>query len=152
MCQNVLWIIQMKHYISSHWLNQQMHVGIKKHLLGTICYKKPCPDCVILLESMVILQIIPFVQLLHATRLFEAKVDEQLIMQRTGHTSTAVRSYKRVGEKLRAVTSDALNGKADVKVKMDQTKQQEKPLNENVLPGINIVGASNCTINIDYNH
>ena len=78
-----------------------------------------------------------------ATRLFEAKVDEQLIMQRTGHTSTAVRSYKRVGEKLRAVTSDVLNGKADVKVKMDQTKQQEKPLNENVPPGINIVGASN---------
>ena len=29
-----------------------------------------------------------------ATRLFEARVDEQLIMQRTGHTSTAVRSYK----------------------------------------------------------
>ena len=87
-----------------------------------------------------------------ATRLFEAKVDEQLIMQRTGHTSTAVRSYKRVGEKLRAVTSDVLNGKADVKVKMDQTKQQEKPVNENVPPGINIVGASNCTININYNH
>ena len=29
-----------------------------------------------------------------ATRLFEACVDEQLIMQRTGHSSTAVRTYK----------------------------------------------------------
>ena len=29
-----------------------------------------------------------------ATRLFEAKVDEQLIMQRTGHSSNAVRTYK----------------------------------------------------------
>ena len=45
-----------------------------------------------------------------ATRLFEAKVDEQLIMHRTGHSTTSgVRSYKRVGEKLRAVTSDVLN-------------------------------------------
>ena len=46
-----------------------------------------------------------------ATRLFEAGTDEQLIMQRTGHSTTAgVRSYKSVGEKLRATTSDALNG------------------------------------------
>lgn len=45
-----------------------------------------------------------------ATRLFEAKVDEQLIMQRTGHSTTAgVRSYKRIGEKLKTVTSDVLN-------------------------------------------
>ena len=96
-----------------------------------------------------------------ATRLFEAKVDEQLIMHRTGHTSTAVRSYKRVGEKLRAVTSDVLNGRAntmDVKVEKDnkvQAKLQGKPVNvkdENVPPGINVVGASNCTININYNH
>lgn len=45
-----------------------------------------------------------------ATRLFEAGIDEQLIMQRTGHSSnTGVRSYKRVGEKLRQITSDVLN-------------------------------------------
>ena len=141
----------MKHYISSHWLNQQMHVGIKKHLLGTICYKNTVRQ---LCESA------RFdghftnhsLRATTATRLFEAKVDKQLIMQRTGHTSTAVRSYKCVGEKLRAVTSDVLNGRADVKVKMDQTKQQEKPVNENVPPGINVVGASNCTININYSH
>jgi len=35
-----------------------------------------------------------------ATRLFEVGDDEQLIMQRKGHPSTAVRSCKRTGEKL----------------------------------------------------
>ena len=46
-----------------------------------------------------------------ATRLFEAGVDEQLIMLRTGHSTTSgVRSYKRVGEKLRSITSDVFNG------------------------------------------
>ena len=45
-----------------------------------------------------------------ATRLFEAGVNEQLIMQRTRHSTTAgMRSYKRIGEKLRWVTSDVLN-------------------------------------------
>ena len=45
-----------------------------------------------------------------ATRLFEAGVDEQLIIMRTGHSSvTRVRSYKRVGENLRATTSNVLN-------------------------------------------
>jgi len=74
-------------------------------------------------------------------------------MQRPGHASTAVRSYKRVGEKLRAITSDVLNGRADTKdTKVAtnnkvQTKLQEKPVNvkdENVPPGINAAGASNC--------
>ena len=51
-----------------------------------------------------------------ATRLFEAGVDEQLIMQHTGHSTTAaVRSYKRIGEKLRCVTSDVLNSEKKVK-------------------------------------
>ena len=45
-----------------------------------------------------------------ATRLFEAGVDEQLIMQRTGHSTTAgICSYKQVGEKLHSITSDVLN-------------------------------------------
>ena len=45
-----------------------------------------------------------------ATRLFKAGVDEQLIMQRTGHSTTAgVCSYKRVGEKLCSITSEVLN-------------------------------------------
>jgi len=42
------------------------------------------------------------------TRLFENNVDEQLIMQCTSHSTTSgVHSYKR---KLKAITSDVLNG------------------------------------------
>ena len=99
----------------------------------------------------------------NATRLFEAKVDEQLIMQRTGHSSNAVRAYKRVGEKLRTVTSDVLNGTVtttkdqDLKVSPDEKfKQHDKPdkteNQENMASGINLVGATNCTININYHH
>ena len=37
-------------------------------------------------------------------------------MQHTGHSTTAgVRSYKRIGEKLRCVTSDVLNSEKNVK-------------------------------------
>ena len=53
-----------------------------------------------------------------ATRLFEAKVDKQLIMQRTGHTSSAMRAHKHVDEKLRALTSDVLNGSGDKKMNL----------------------------------
>ena len=56
-----------------------------------------------------------------ATRLFEAGVDEQLIIQRTGHSSCAgICSYKRVGEKLHALTSDVLNA--------CDSKPNEKPV------------------------
>jgi integrase len=41
-----------------------------------------------------------------ATRLFEAGIDEQLIMHRTGHSTTSgVRMYKRASENLKAITS-----------------------------------------------
>ena len=44
------------------------------------------------------------------SRLFNAKVDEQLIMARTGHSSTkGVRSYKRANDQLLQDTSDVLN-------------------------------------------
>ena len=42
--------------------------------------------------------------------MFDAGVDEQLIMYRTGHSSSeGVRSYKRVTENLKEMTSDVLN-------------------------------------------
>ena len=98
-----------------------------------------------------------------ATRLFEAGIDEQLIMQRTGHTSTAVRAYKRIGEKLKAVTSDALNTALTAGEKEQDT--MPKPLNNegsckeikycdgmpNRCP-MNFAGASHFTVNINYNH
>ena len=51
-----------------------------------------------------------------ATRLFDAGVDEQLIMLRTGHRSTAgVRSYKRTTETLKKKTSQVLNDCSNLK-------------------------------------
>ena len=57
-----------------------------------------------------------------ATRLYDAEVDEQLIMSRTGHSSTeGVRAYKRASTKLKQVTSDVLNN------------PQRKPLKEHTV-------------------
>ena len=81
-------------------------------------------------------------------------------MQRTGHSSTAVQAYKRIGEKLKAVTSDALNTAGETK-----QDAMPKPLNNegcckeikycdgmpNRCP-MNFAGASHFTININYNH
>ena len=45
-----------------------------------------------------------------ATRLFHAGIDEQLIMERTGHHSVdGVRSYKRTSQQQVEVLSDVLN-------------------------------------------
>ena len=45
-----------------------------------------------------------------ATRLFDEGVDEQLIVDRTGHSSTdGVSTYKRTSDKLKELTSDVLN-------------------------------------------
>ena len=46
-----------------------------------------------------------------ATRLFEADVDEQLIKLKTGHTSDAVRSYKRPNDRQLCTISDIVAGK-----------------------------------------
>ncbi len=56
-----------------------------------------------------------------ATRLFDAGVDEQLIMSRTGHSSTAsVRSYKRISESLQDLTSSVLNSGVEKKCKTEE--------------------------------
>lgn len=46
-----------------------------------------------------------------ATRLFAANVDEQLIKLKTGHSSDAVRSYKRVNEKQLSNMTDVICNK-----------------------------------------
>ena len=92
-----------------------------------------------------------------ATRLFESNVDEQLIMQRTGHSTTSgVRSYKRIGEKLKNITSNVLNGSTGSTEKIGST---EKSLQNaecsadnkaaSSLPPMNLAGASNFTINFN---
>ncbi len=59
-----------------------------------------------------------------ATRLFDAQIDEQLIMSRTGHSSTdGVRAYKRVSTNLKQATSNVLNsGKIE-----DDCKELDSP-------------------------
>jgi integrase len=92
-----------------------------------------------------------------AIRLFDAGLDEQLIMALTGHTSSAgVRSYKRVTEHLKEKTSDILNLRA--------VESQSKPVDteklnqimiskENTDPAsakmahVSFSGASNFTVN-----
>ena len=89
-----------------------------------------------------------------ATRLFQNKVDEQLIMQRTGHSTSGVRSYKWIGENLRNVTSDVLNGttdkKSDIPCGADTalcTATDNKVVSS--FPAINLGGATNFTINFN---
>ena len=66
---------------------------------------------------------------LASTRLFNAQADEQLIMSRTGHSSTdGVRAYKRASNKLKKVTSDVLNWSKDETIKSASESQAEPPL------------------------
>jgi len=99
-----------------------------------------------------------------ATHLFEAGVDKQLIMQRTGHRSVkGVRSYKRMTDSLRKQTSDVLNSSTNLqakKPKLDVLKvelaasgdENAPPASDRTgvtssVPILNFSGASNFTIN-----
>jgi len=102
-----------------------------------------------------------------ATRLYSAGVDEQLIMDRTSHSSvTGVRTYKRKVEKLQEITSDVLNtankvGKSAEHSVYDQTPvlcnkaATDQPISDTQkvssgnLPSINVSGRSNITVNIN---
>ena len=101
-----------------------------------------------------------------ATRLFDAGVDEQLIMSRTGHSSAeGVRLYKRITENLREKTSDVLNTRAvkDVKASASSTetsmfKDDTDPVPQckenadptSVLSKILFSGATNFTVNLNF--
>ena len=55
------------------------------------------------------------------SRLYQSGVDEQLVMERTGHRSVeGVRSYKRTSEKQRQALSDILNQPAPVVTSLEQ--------------------------------
>ena len=93
------------------------------------------------------------------TRLFNARVDEQLIMSRTGHSSTAgVRAYKRTSEQLLEHTSDVLNKKTKLEssavhctssgVLGDVTNMQQSSLGLSGL-ALNMTG---CTVNFNINN
>lgn len=105
-----------------------------------------------------------------ATRLFEAGLDEQLIMLCTGHSSNAVvRSYKHTTKQLQEKTSEILNVRsADTKTedrsadtKSNPTTETKELCKENKeptcakipsnslaeIPPISFAGATNFTVN-----
>ena len=92
-----------------------------------------------------------------ATRMFDAGVDEQLIMSRTGHSSTVgVRSYKRITSSLKEKTSNVLNGPSGPDTSSTcQTTVDNNPINKendpaNVPSNINFSGATNFTVNFHF--
>ena len=60
-----------------------------------------------------------------ATRLYHAGVDEQMVMERTGHRSLeGVRTYKHTSKQQRAAILDILNLKKQCLESSDHTQQQ----------------------------
>ena len=80
-------------------------------------------------------------------------------MQRTGHSaSSGVRLYKRIGEKLKNITSEVLNGSTEKRIKSDvpSVAENENPISTatdnkvvSSFPAINLGGATNFTINFN---
>ena len=89
-----------------------------------------------------------------ATRLFDAGLDEQLIMARTGHSSSdGVRLYKRVTEHLREKTSDILNLRAvgaGCKPVCTKEKENADPATSAKMANISFAGASNFTVKLHF--
>ncbi len=100
------------------------------------------------------------------TRLFNARVDEQLIMSRTGHSSTAgVRAYKRTSEQLLEHTSDVLNKKTKLEnsvvhsssddhggVLGDVTNLQQNTRSTALGVSGLALNMSGCTVNVNINN
>ena len=91
-----------------------------------------------------------------ATRIFDASIDEQLIMHCTGHSSSVgVRSYKRITDSLKEKTSNVLNASTPPtkKEKVDSElrsvtfvdDKENKPMGP-PRHCINFAGAANFTV------
>ncbi len=71
-----------------------------------------------------------------ATRLYSSGIDEQLVMERTGHRSLeGVRSYKRTSTEQQETVSDILSN-------------AKKQCSESTLPVVNTTGSSDSSCNI----
>ena len=118
-----------------------MSFGIQTFYLATIVYRKLVPN---LFKAAGVDGYFTnhFLRATNATHLFEAHVDEQLIMERTGYSSTAVRSYKRIGNKLNSATSDALNKSISTTTNEVRREQgmKDTTMNETMSP-LNFAGA-----------
>lgn len=96
-----------------------------------------------------------------ATRLYDARVDEDTIMQRTGHRSSqGIRTYKRETEKLKMLSSNVLNqveghkkAKLDTCGNSDGEDRENRPSSSTKpIPHMDFGNASNITINFNYNN
>jgi len=74
--------------------------------------------CVLRLGSWDTSRIVHFALAAAATGLFDANVDEQLIKMKTGHSSDAVRCYKRVSDSKLESLSDVVACKPDAACKV----------------------------------
>jgi hypothetical protein len=83
-----------------------------------------------------------------ATRLYEAEMDEQLIMERTGHRSVAgVRCYKQTSDVLISKCSGVLDSTEIQKCISNKSANSEKSVN------VNFNFASGCNVQIlNFNH
>ena len=105
-----------------------------------------------------------------ATRLFDAGVDEQLIMAHTGHCSSAgVRSYKRISKQLCEKTSEIFNVEScnttvpanpienvsnvvhcDQENELPSMKKAKLSSETVKIPGMNFANASHFTLNFNF--
>ncbi|XP_033752677.1 uncharacterized protein KIAA1958-like [Pecten maximus] len=61
-----------------------------------------------------------------ATRLYSAGIDEQLISEKTGHRSNAVRAYKRTSDQQQSDMSDILSGNNANSVKIPRKESENR--------------------------
>ena len=89
------------------------------------------------------------------SRLYQSGVDEQLVMERTGHRSlTGVRSYKRTSDEQREALSDILNGRRKVarteqnpSISATSSSSSEKTISLSVSLSLSSTSFSGCTVN-----
>ena len=84
------------------------------------------------------------------SRLYQSGVDEQLVMERTGHRSVAgVRSYKRTSDQQREALSDILNGRKEPRIEQTHTISSSSDPNVSLSDSLRLSNTSftGCTVN-----
>ena len=82
-----------------------------------------------------------------ATRLFQSGVDEQLIMDRTGHRSLdGVRTYKRIGEQQKQTVSQVLNDATNGKTCVIPPKKKPRTSADSIQPTVAVSETSSNSV------
>ena len=84
-----------------------------------------------------------------ATRLYAAGVDEQLIAEKTGHRSSAIRAYKRTSEEQQQSVSELIQKQPTVSVSESKKVKFNESVSESIgsAKEINIT-AGDVTVNL----